>query len=399
MRGPLNRVYVGSIAVTFVNLGLGVLTGVLTARGLEPHDRGALLTLLLWTGVLSIFSMIGLDDALVFHANGEPQRAARLQRALTPQAMVQGGVATAILLAVTVFAVARHGPQLVLPSVIVVGNVWLSNLTRLRTAHLRAAQRFMAWNAVRLLPQLGFAPTVLVLALSGHLTVASAVVAYTAANLITTVSAFMLAPSQPGDPGPLRPVRRYGRRAFAATAPMFANQRLDQLLLGTFFAPQYLGVYAVAVSIAQIIATLGTTMEQILFPRLMSGRTSSAGVSRVLLQAGLGAAGVAAVLAIPGEFLIRLVYGEPYVGAAVPLMILASGAVVLVMTNVLAAEAKSQDRLSDLIRAQVVGVVMTSAALPGLTPYFGITGAAVASAVSYATTFVVLLLKRPYGTR
>ena len=139
---------------------------------------------------------------------------------------------------------------------------------------------------------------------------------------------------------------------------------------------------------------LGTTLEQVLFPRLTAGTVRSDKLPRVIAITVVSVIGVGLAIAMIAGPLISLVYGRAYLGAQDALYVLLLGAVSLVVTLILTAEAKSQGRLRDLRTAQLVGVFVTLTALLPAVYWLGILGAALASTVAYTTTLAMLLVYR-----
>lgn len=389
-----------TLGVNLANMTLGVVTGVATARGLAPEDRGLLLALGLWTAMVSSFSLVGLDDATVLYARGKANMANGLRVAFRRPATRQAVVA--VLLAVGInLAVARNGNlALFAAAVFITGIIPMNILISLRMAPLRVSEKFVLWNLLRLVPQTVYASLVVLLSTIDRLSVPRGLAALLVANAVTALLTWAVtreAEEHRPSPTEVEDARAFGRGLFAATIPQFVNQRLDQLLLGLLFAPQLLGVYAVAVSIAGVLQTAGNTLEQVLFPRLVSGSTSRSGLIGVVTLVTVAVSGAAVALALGGRALIELFYGEAYGEAAGPLRLLLIGAIFLVITSGLASEAKAQGRARDLLTAHTVGMTVTFFALPIFASLWGMVGAGAASALSYACTAGVLVARRHKG--
>lgn len=375
-----------TLGVNAANMALGLVTGVLTARGLEPDDRGSLLTLTLWLGFVAAFSLTSLDDALIVTAKGDASMARGVRAALRRTSSVQALLAM-VFLALVVGGVSVHRGEGLTAAVFVVFIVPLTNMTRMGLAVLRAEQRFRAWNLIRLVPQSIYALGIVALVSAEALTVLTGVASLFAANIATTVAAWACARGEalPPPSGIVADARRMGLRLFAGYVPSQMNLRLDQLILGAAFAPQLLGVYAVAVSIANMLQTIGLSLEQVLFPKLAA--RSGAGRLIGILGAAVAFAAIAALaMSFWGEEIIRIVYGSAYVGAAPSLTVLAFGACFLITTSVLTAWAKANERPEAITVAQFAGVLTTLILLPVLARMHGILGAAWASTISYAVT-------------
>src|SRR5919106_1494778 len=67
---PLRHGFGGSLAVQFVN----VATGLLLARELGPHDRGVLLAVMLWPGLLATLAGLGVAEAVAYSVARRQER-------------------------------------------------------------------------------------------------------------------------------------------------------------------------------------------------------------------------------------------------------------------------------------------------------------------------------------
>lgn len=383
-----------TLAVNFVNLAMGVATGIMTARGLHPHDRGTLQALVLWQATVSSFSLTGLDQALILQARGDVGRAYGLRRALRRFTNRQATVSTPVLLGIGLLIVARNGPHEWLAGICIAAIVWLNNYVLMATAPLRATEQFVLWNVIRLVPQAVYGPCILVLWLTHTLSVNTGVLSLVVVNVVTAIAARLTARNRPVSDIPVSEVteaRRFGLHVFGSMVPTQINLRLDQLMLGLLLPSQFLGIYAVAVSIAQVLQTLGNTLEQVLFPRLVRGSIQREHLVRILLLAALATTAAGLLFAVVSRFLVPFFYGKLYAPAIGPLDILLGGAVLLVMTNVLNAEVKADARPVHMIIAQWSGVAVTLVALPILTTIDGLNGAAWASLASYLTVLALLM--------
>jgi O-antigen/teichoic acid export membrane protein len=192
-----------------------------------------------------------------------------------------------------------------------------------------------------------------------------------------------------------RPMARYGVSQLAAMTPMLLNGRLDQLVLSLAADLTDLGRYAVAVTVTTLTVPVVSAVGNVAFPRLASRALSEAGAARLQRMSILVSAGIAVAVMIPtatlAAWLVPAVFGEGF-RAAVPLVwILGPGGVFLACGQVCGDLLRGQGAPLAVARAEGAGVVATLILLVGLLPVLGITGAAIASTVSYGVTLGVLL--------
>ena len=383
-----------TLAANVLNLALGVITGVLTARGLPPADRGELIALVLWSGAIATVALVGLDEALIYGSQGHDGSASALARSLTRPALTQSGVGAIALAAISVFIIEPESFRDWVLVLLVSSIVPLNAANQLLMSPLRAVRRTHVWNLLRVVPQVVYAGGATALLLAHHITVFNGIAVLVAGVFVTTVCAFYVRlRSVDGyelHANVLSDVRAYGRRLLVASLPAQLAPRIDGLLLGALFASELLGVYAVATSIAGIVLVLAITLDQVLFPRWVAQGSSVKVVQRALVLSILFATSISLLIALFAGPAIRVVYGRGYVEAVDPLRILLVGVTLRVGAAVLTARLKARGDLRRLTRANVGGLVAGVATFVALTPSFGMSGAAWSSVISASVTFLVV---------
>ncbi len=187
---------------------------------------------------------------------------------------------------------------------------------------------------------------------------------------------------------------RYGLSVQAGSVAQAIGYRFDVFLVNIFLAEAFLGLYSMAFRFAEVLWLLPAAISTALLPRVSTGderaaQRATAQTSRVVFATSLlGSVGVF-VLAGP---LLRLLYGEKFLGSVAPLRILLLGIVVFSVQKVLANYFIGQGRAKWFLRATLfsmavnVGLNLWLIPLPG----WGIKGAALASTISYTLSTLIL---------
>ncbi len=383
-----------------LTMGLGFVTGVVTARGLSPSGRGVLFGVTISGLIVSWLAMLGADEAIVFAAQGDRREAERVRRALMAAMRGQAIVALVALSAI-VLNITRHSATSTrLICLASVGVTLPSNIYSMVGAGvLRAAQDFRHWNASRVMTPLVYAALTAALFATGRLTSGTGVAALAIGSTVTAVAirAWLRRAAGEGEPdGPppaIPALRRYGAQVTLFGAPNLVNQRLDQFILSMFIAPAQLGLYSVAIGLSSLTQLLAGTVEQVMFPMLMTRdvRRRRRITSEVLAAMFVAGVAVSAALIAATPSLIRALYGGRYLGATRAAQILLVGAVFLVAAAPLIAFGKAADRVRPLIVAQAVAGVVTVCLLVPAIRWYGIRGAATVSALAYGVALAVML--------
>jgi O-antigen/teichoic acid export membrane protein len=376
-------------------MALGIISGIITSRGLGVEDRGTLVSLLVWSALIGSLALAGMDEAIIFQANGSAPRARELGRAVARQALAQTVVGTCVLIGIAYYLIEPDSFSswlVVLATALVVP---LNTLNLLAVAPLRAGRRFRAWQTVRLVQPVLYAAGTALLWASGYLSVLSALVVQLAGGVAAQAWLRNLNGNRRLsrlDPDTRRRVSAYGHRLLAASLPQRVGPKLDQLMISIFMTPAALGIYSVATAITAVVLMIGTSLDQVLFPRYSAQEYGRETVLRATLLGMIFGAGVAGLILVGAEPLIRLAYGREFEEAASPLVFLLTAAVFRIGSQSIGAAAKASGQLRTYTFAQALGLTLLAASFVILVPY-GVIGASIASLIGALATFAVLMMR------
>ncbi len=189
---------------------------------------------------------------------------------------------------------------------------------------------------------------------------------------------------------------------FGLTAGLaLINGRTDILMLGFFREDSDVGIYRVATQSAALVVFGLRVINSIQGPhiahiyaqgdmKLLQKLVTRS--SRAIMAATLP---VVLVIFLFGEFLIRIIFGAEYLGAYVPLVILCVGQLVNAATGSVASLLNMTGNERDTTRSAFIGAITNVVLNVTLTPIWGMTGAAVAT----ASTLIVWKVHMWYKVR
>ena len=393
--------------------GLSVASGVLAARLLGPTGRGELAAIQTWPTLLASFAMLGIPAALAYYSAREPDNAGRrLTTAMLSTALaclpfvVAGYLILPRLLSAQSAAVVQAAREY----------LWLLPLYALvgMLHHpLRGRNDLGAWNLVRLMPTIMWILLLLTSAVVGFARPAPLARGYLIGlALLFFPMGYVVIRRLPGSFRPstalVRPMLRYGLPSVLSVVPSTLNLRLDQMLMAGLLAPQVLGWYVVAVAWSGAVSPLLGPLSSTMLPRV-AGAPIDSTVNRSAHQAQLLAQSarlgcllaslMAAGIALIAPLAVPIIFGQAYFPAVPAAMILSVAAGILILKDVMAAGALSLGQPRFVLLAESVGLVVTVTLLWLLLRPFQLIGAALASAISYATVLGVLVqqLRRQTG--
>ncbi len=195
-------------------------------------------------------------------------------------------------------------------------------------------------------------------------------------------------------PQALRVTLDYGLRGYVGSLLQYFNYRLDTFLVNYFIGAAQVGLYSVAVGLAELLWYLPHAVGFVILPKAAGSdaRSMNTFTPRVfLITLGLTALGGAG-LALVGPWLIRWLYSPAFSGAYPALLWLLPGVVLLGAGKVLTNEIAGRGFPHYNSISSGVALIATVALDLVLIPRAGIVGAAQASTVSYTLGFVLALI-------
>lgn len=377
----------------------GVVTSLLSAWALGPAGRGDLIVVLMWPAIFSMIAQIGLPQAYRYWTAKRPECISALFSNAVIFTLVMGLITLAVAELVIPLLIGHRTPEVVRLARIYLLVIPLLMLTDLTRGLLEGARRFTWVGILRLILFGVQSGSYIALWLSGRLTVASAsytMIASVGASLIVSLIAVWreLSPNWRPNLAELGNTLRYGIRDYPGVLTEFVNWRLDLMMLVGVASSSALGLYSVALRLADITSTLASSVGDALMPEVAASKNAEEAtrvVTRSLRLTLIAHLLILVPLWLAAPFILRFAYGDNFVPVANVLRLLmvasvvwSAGAIIISGLNGL-----GHPGLSAIARiaAAVVMVVTLSSWLPSR----GIEGAALASITGYSVMFLVAL--------
>lgn len=188
----------------------------------------------------------------------------------------------------------------------------------------------------------------------------------------------------------LGPMLRFGASNMASSAPNALNSRVDQLILAVMVPASTLGQYSVAVSISILATPLVTAFGYVAFPSLARGERIRDTIKLATRGSILLSVTICGIIAACGRWLVPLLLGPAYHSVTILMLILAPGAAVVAVNQVLGDLLRGLGRPGVVAQCEWLGFVCTVIGLVLLVPRWGAAGAALTSTVTYLVVFILL---------
>jgi O-antigen/teichoic acid export membrane protein len=373
---------------------LTLASAVVAARVLGAATFGLYSTAAALAVVASIAATLGMQPLLVREIARSPAVAPELVATAHAAKLATVALMGLVLLATPLL----HFPSVVLAAAALLGvgyavGAFVENLA----AYFQGMERMHVWTQASVLAGVvsGGGAIALVLTTRSLLWLCAAPGLGQAAGLawlLRSAPASVRRPPLPSPDAVASLLRRLAPFALAFVATTL-YYRLDVLLLSRWRPPAEVGLYGAAYRFLDVTQALALAGAGALLPPLSRGAgRGSVPTPRILGGAALAAAGVAAVLLVARGPLVRLLYGEPYAGAAPLLAVLAPAVVPLVVNMFALTLLAAADAMRRAAAAYLTCTACSLALNLALIPRHGAAGAAVAALVSESLLAAGLVL-------
>jgi len=201
------------------------------------------------------------------------------------------------------------------------------------------------------------------------------------------------ADEQPREPVvTLKEIAGYSWKSASANLVAQLNYKADVFLLAVWSTPLQLGIYGVAVLIAEKAWMLSRSVGEVSFTYLTK---SSGGQAQMVHNAlvtakwtGLITFAICALLALLAPFL-PIILGSRFEGASNPMLLLTPGIFALGVSRIISNSIAAMGRPGLNTIFGMVGVVINILANAILIPKYGASGAAFATSISYGTLLAI----------
>jgi len=389
----------GTFGVRLGSLAITMIISVLIARCLHPAGRGTYQLFITIAGASMALGHLSVEQAQTALWPRVEHRCAVAANSF-PLGLVVGGFAAMLALAVSRLCSSLFASSAAVLSssaliALAVGGVplgiatlYLTNVTML-DARVRTANRAaLVGGAV----QCG---GLAILALSGAMTVASAIAIWA---LSTAVPCCVMLARLPTGPRlfSLKVARHTvltGLSYHAGPACTYLLLRIDVFLLAAQAPARSVGVYALAVGVAETARFAADSLSQVALPRQAQAdaeRAVEVTVHTTRIAALIGICSALAVAAV-APVAVPLAYGRAFGSAVPPLLLLLPGVLVLSVARPASVYLLRARRARYVVAPSAAGLAVNVAMNLALIPVLGAAGCAIASSAGYAVMAVFQL--------
>jgi O-antigen/teichoic acid export membrane protein len=391
---------VGIFGTRFIWSGMGLVSGILLARGLGPENRG-IITMLVQAIPSTILTLVklGVSQATVYYVNRKEASVDQVASNSVFLALVLGGISAAVVWGLRgemSHNILKDIPDWALALALL--RVPLLLLDNYLYGVLQATSQFGIYNTRLLVSEVIKLVMVVILITVFKLGLAAAVWIYLLGAilnmgwLLATMSRTIRF-SFRFDSRLLRNMLSFGVRSYVQVVTAYLLLRVDIYMVQSILGPAQTAFYSLSVHFVEMVLEVPQAIGLVLYPRLAAlgeeeiHRLTAQTCRRTLILT----VPAAVFLATIGPPLITFLYGEAFAPAGAPLLWTSVGmipmAIFVIITRDFTARSKQVVNTVSGIIALITNVVLNIY----LIPRWGIVGAAFATAVAYTTACLILI--------
>lgn len=366
---------------------VGVLSAPLLAQALGTAGRGELAAALAPAVLATSVATMGLPESLTFNIAKRPEIAKRALLVCSVLVVVGGaGISVAVMAAAGIFAAGSSELERLVKvaAVFIVPGLMVGLLRGTAAGH----QMWAAISTERAINAFGKLLAFAVLVIVDQLTVYSAILISSILPVVAGACYWRIftikdSPNL-GSESVLTIARRYstyGVQIWLGSVAAMLLARIGQVLMVPLSDINELGIYVVAVTISDVPLILALAIKDTMFG--ISSRSNSAHQLAIACRGAIALAGaISCVIGASIYLWIGLVFGEGFIAAVIPTIVLLLSAVVSVPGFIAASALGAWGR--PLLRSggYPIALIVFVGAFVVLTPRYGAVGAAVSSLIS-----------------
>lgn len=381
-------------------LAFSVVTSLLSAWALGAEGRGELAIITMWLFIFTLAGTLGLPYAHRYWAARKPEWNSQIFSNTIIYTMIASVFVFIAGWVLIPYIISEQKSEIIFLTQLFLVNVPIIFLNELFRGQLEGAKLFGWMGIARLSFISSQAVSYVILYTFGLLSLQNALIVVVfgqilAASVMFTGIRRELKPKWIPDFKIFAKEINYGVRSYFGIVTEFAVWRLDQVMLTALVSSTTVGLYAVAVAIAEITATLASSVSDALLPELAASDNRTEAI--LLLGKSLRLTLYAQLLTlipfwIAAPYMLHYVFGAEFVAATGALRLLFIASIIWSAGLILISGLNGFGNPGLSTIARVSSAVTTIILLVIFLPERGMIGAAIASIAGYSVMLIVALI-------
>jgi O-antigen/teichoic acid export membrane protein len=386
-------------SVNVLIVGVTSIASIVVARSLGTEGRGQYAAIMAWFALAQVMGEFGQSGAVTYWVAHEPKGAKQFVASARVLMLMAGGVVSVVGICISGFLAGGDSAVAIAYQIAFAGCI----LNSLCAGAVYALQSLSLWrwNIVRLTQPVAYVCLIIALWLTGVLNIAWLSIALVASIAIQ----FVIVAIQSRAVGiiggnlardKLIALARYGGAYSASAVPTSLSSQYDRLALSRTVQPSELGQYAVASTVAGLVAPFATAVASVMFPRTARAAIGEAArratESKSLIATAGFSIGISAVLAIVAAPLVPIVFGSGFRPAVELVWWLAPAMVFRSISQVVSALLRGRQRPGLATYSQLSVLIVGGVVIFPSIALIGVRGAAAAIGIGEAVGLAIGLV-------
>lgn len=386
---------------------ISLIASIITARMLGPSGKGQIAAAMAIFSIVLQFVHLGLTQGLLYKGARDETDGKRAAFFAILLSLTNGIVGTIILLLLEYsgFGATRNIPEKAL--IFLAAGMPFSLLIMYAGSVLLAREYIGPMNVVNLSAEIIRLAGLFVLMVIGSFTTLNVILLWLITSILTSLISLLSLKFRIGfsfklEIDYLKKIAVVGLRFYILDALIFLLLRSDIVLLNYLRNSYEVGIYSIAVTLADRVLLTPRIVGTILLPRVVKQAEGTRDFQNMVSRmTSLMMGVILLVVLIFANPVILLLYGKSFAPSFVPLMILLPGIFFLGLNSILMPHfvAKAYPPISFI--APSVGLLLNVVGNVVLIPHFGYVAAALTSSFGYGVMYFVFALsyKKETGTK
>jgi O-antigen/teichoic acid export membrane protein len=388
-----------SLVISYFGLAASFLSAVLVARALGPGGKGQFSLFQATVAGLVAFSSLGLGHGQMYYSSRNPEKMKHfMANGYVFSTLIGGVVAILYFLIGQIWSpkiIAVLGWQIAILVIVVAPvSIMLGYQRQYFLANHAYEMSKINLALGQVIPLVGYT----VLYVMGNVTISNVILMFVGSQfLCLALFHILIARSTPVKSSFSlsfgKQSMSFGIRQYLSDLTQYFALRLDFFLVVWLLGESGLGIYSVAVSLAEITSRFSSEVGSILFPAFASGQIPPGQAAPILRRTLFLAALVALLLSLVGHLVTVLIFGSRFEQAIPAFRWLLCGTVAWGIIHVTWNRISAAGKPEMGIPIFAATALFDAAAIIILVPKFGVVGASMAAAGSYwLTAFLFLMI-------
>jgi len=391
-------VFKKNVIITFgtdvLNLGVGLLSGIITARCLGPEGKGIFAFVTLIPAMIVMFGNFGVGQSVVYFIGQKRFDRNEVFNSLIVWLLFSCTALVGICVMITYLVPEFKYREYLL---ILIPTIYFQIGSRFFSSILLGQQQLKEYNYARFIKSSSLVTLYICFLLFMKWGIIGAFVAYVLSDVFQFV--FVVIKSRPREYSFkfrinwhwLKESLNYGKKIYLSNLVNFINYKADRFLIVAFLNPYQLGLYVVASNLAEKIWMIPNAISIVLFPKVSSQcEEDASNTTRLVSSATLGISLFLGLLMIlTGYWIITTLFGIDFKNAYLPFAVLITGIIPFTLFKVVSAYFTGIGKQSYVLRITIIIAIVNVMANLWLLPRYGIIGASLASSISYSLGGIV----------